>query len=250
MRGARSHRRAAARALGSGKSDLGLRFLFLARRGPPPWSRRSGGRRPGLPDPQGLAPGCRERPRPSAARSRCAASASSRSSPPRTPGGAGRGPGPAGEIERLPDDAEATVRLLRPRPSRCVRLSPWEASAPIQLARSPGKGETRRCGLRDRVVDAQQRGVVRLFAGSLGPPRSGRIVGLFLKSTAKLEPELGRLTSAMLHEIFDRGPDSAGFAVYTDANPGITKICVVGPRGPTGRTWSTDWRVRSAAVSV
>ena len=59
------------------------------------------------------------------------------------------------------------------------------------------------------------------------------IVGLFLKSTA-LEPELGRLTSAMLHEMCDRGPDSAGFAVYTDANPGITKICVVGPA-------ETDW---------
>jgi methylamine---glutamate N-methyltransferase subunit A len=59
------------------------------------------------------------------------------------------------------------------------------------------------------------------------------IVGLFLKSSS-LKPELGRLTSAMLHEMCDRGPDSAGFAVYTESTPGITKICVVGPA-------ETDW---------
>ena len=38
------------------------------------------------------------------------------------------------------------------------------------------------------------------------------IVGLFLKDKS-LEPELGRLTAAMLHEMRGRGPDSAGFAV-------------------------------------
>jgi amidophosphoribosyltransferase len=60
------------------------------------------------------------------------------------------------------------------------------------------------------------------------------IVGLFLKSSS-LKSELGRLASAMLHEMCDRGPDSAGFAVYTDIDPGITKICVVGPT-------ETDWQ--------
>ncbi|MEL6979940.1 MAG: glutamine amidotransferase family protein [Pseudomonadota bacterium] len=39
------------------------------------------------------------------------------------------------------------------------------------------------------------------------------IAGLFLKSAA-LQPELGRLTALMLHEMRDRGPDSAGFAIY------------------------------------
>ncbi len=39
------------------------------------------------------------------------------------------------------------------------------------------------------------------------------IVGLFLKR-AELEPELGRLTALMLHEMAARGPDSAGFAVF------------------------------------
>jgi glutamate synthase domain-containing protein 1 len=56
------------------------------------------------------------------------------------------------------------------------------------------------------------------------------IVGLFLKD-AKLEPELGRLTAAMLAELRDRGPDSAGFAVYGSEVPGITKICAVAGKG-------------------
>ena len=39
---------------------------------------------------------------------------------------------PAGEIERLPD-GDATARLLG-LDIPLVRLSPWEASAPIKLA--------------------------------------------------------------------------------------------------------------------
>jgi amidophosphoribosyltransferase len=56
------------------------------------------------------------------------------------------------------------------------------------------------------------------------------IVGLFLKD-ARLEPELGQLTAAMLAEMCERGPDSAGFAVYGGEKPGITKICAVAPEG-------------------
>jgi amidophosphoribosyltransferase len=56
------------------------------------------------------------------------------------------------------------------------------------------------------------------------------IVGLFLKD-AKLEPQLGRLTASMLTELRDRGPDSAGFAVYGDETPGVTKICLVAREG-------------------
>jgi amidophosphoribosyltransferase len=56
------------------------------------------------------------------------------------------------------------------------------------------------------------------------------IVGLFLKN-AKLQPELGRLTGLMLRELCDRGPDSAGFAVYDAGTPGITKICAVSRSG-------------------
>ena len=39
------------------------------------------------------------------------------------------------------------------------------------------------------------------------------IVGFYLKNP-KLEPQLGALLSKMLETMTDRGPDSAGFAVY------------------------------------
>ncbi len=55
------------------------------------------------------------------------------------------------------------------------------------------------------------------------------IVGLFLKDGA-LEPELGALLAGMLGTLCDRGPDSAGFAVYSDAAPGTIKLTVRGPR--------------------
>lgn len=46
------------------------------------------------------------------------------------------------------------------------------------------------------------------------------IVGLFLK-TDKYQPRLGELTSSMLVTMTDRGPDSAGFAVYGDRGEGL-----------------------------
>ena len=56
------------------------------------------------------------------------------------------------------------------------------------------------------------------------------IVGLFLKNEA-LQPDLGRLTGLMLRELCDRGPDSAGFAVYGGEAGGTTKICMVSRNG-------------------
>ena len=44
------------------------------------------------------------------------------------------------------------------------------------------------------------------------------IVGIYLKNQ-DLEPELGGLLAAMLVEMSDRGPDSAGIAVYRDPVP-------------------------------
>ena len=49
------------------------------------------------------------------------------------------------------------------------------------------------------------------------------IVGLFIKDPS-LEPELGRLTAGMLATMSDRGPDSAGFAVYGEGNDSHTKL--------------------------
>lgn len=53
------------------------------------------------------------------------------------------------------------------------------------------------------------------------------IVGLFLKDRS-LEPELGRLTAGMLATMCDRGPDSAGFAVYGGSRAGEAKLTVRG----------------------
>src|SRR5437762_11099774 len=55
------------------------------------------------------------------------------------------------------------------------------------------------------------------------------IVGLFCKSP-ELEPRLGELLSAMLVQMSDRGPDSAGVAVYRNpAPPGLTKLTLYSP---------------------
>jgi glutamate synthase domain-containing protein 1 len=53
------------------------------------------------------------------------------------------------------------------------------------------------------------------------------IVGLFLKNPS-LEPELGRLTAGMLGTLSDRGPDSAGFAVYSEGRSDETKLTLRG----------------------
>ena len=52
------------------------------------------------------------------------------------------------------------------------------------------------------------------------------IVGLFCKTDAH-HHELGRLTALMLREMRDRGPDSAGFAVYDGASAARTRITVL-----------------------
>ena len=51
------------------------------------------------------------------------------------------------------------------------------------------------------------------------------IVGLFLKDKA-LEPDLGRMLTDMLITMSDRGPDSAGIAVYGAADVGRAKLTI------------------------
>jgi len=58
------------------------------------------------------------------------------------------------------------------------------------------------------------------------------IVGLFIKDPS-LEPELGRLTAGMLATLSDRGPDSAGFAVYGEGRRGETKLTLRGKSAAT-----------------
>ncbi|GAB1361686.1 glutamine amidotransferase family protein [Rhodobacter sp.] len=51
------------------------------------------------------------------------------------------------------------------------------------------------------------------------------IVGLFLKDP-KLEPKLGEMLTDMLVTMTDRGPDSAGIAIYSGARDGLGKITI------------------------
>ncbi len=51
------------------------------------------------------------------------------------------------------------------------------------------------------------------------------IVGLFLKD-ASLQPRLGALMAPMLAEMTERGPDSAGFAIYRDGPARPTLSCL------------------------
>jgi len=56
------------------------------------------------------------------------------------------------------------------------------------------------------------------------------IAGIFLKNRA-LEAQLGGLLAAMLEVLTDRGPDSAGFAIYGEGAPGRVKFTLRGPAG-------------------
>jgi methylamine---glutamate N-methyltransferase subunit A len=67
------------------------------------------------------------------------------------------------------------------------------------------------------------------------------IVGLFLKD-AGLQPELGALTGTMLGALCDRGPDSAGFAVYGAEMPGHVKLTL-----RAGKEFDWDLLLRPAA---
>jgi methylamine---glutamate N-methyltransferase subunit A len=51
------------------------------------------------------------------------------------------------------------------------------------------------------------------------------IVGLFLKDPS-LQPQLGSLLTDMLITMTDRGPDSAGIAIYGEETPGRSKLTV------------------------
>ena len=80
------------------------------------------------------------------------------------------------------------------------------------------------------------------------------IVGLYCKSP-ELEPRLGTYLAAMLGQMNDRGPDSAGVAVYRDPAPeGSTTLTLYS--GDPAVDWSsvggdvTDVRARHAVVLV
>ena len=57
------------------------------------------------------------------------------------------------------------------------------------------------------------------------------IAGIFLK-TSLLEPKLGSMLSEMLKALSNRGPDSAGFAVYGKGESDLVKLTFRLPQGP------------------
>ncbi|MEM7338447.1 MAG: hypothetical protein AAF467_07370 [Actinomycetota bacterium] len=69
------------------------------------------------------------------------------------------------------------------------------------------------------------------------------IVGLFCK-TETYRAELGRLTATMLHEMRERGPDSAGFAVYGAGTTGRTRLTVL------AEGQEPDWAPTAAALEA
>ncbi len=86
------------------------------------------------------------------------------------------------------------------------------------------------------------------------------IVGLYLK-TPKLGSQLGELTSRMLVTMTDRGPDSAGFAVYGSNTDGVKitlrgknasalKQAAAGLEGALGRSFDVTLRDTHAVVVV
>ena len=72
------------------------------------------------------------------------------------------------------------------------------------------------------------------------------IAGLFLKNRA-LEPELGAMTAAMLEVLTDRGPDSAGFAIYGNGSAGFMKLTL---RAPAGFDFAAMGHALQVAVTV
>jgi glutamate synthase domain-containing protein 1 len=68
------------------------------------------------------------------------------------------------------------------------------------------------------------------------------IVGLFLKNPA-LETQLGAFTARMLGTMCDRGPDSAGFAVYGSGVEGEVKVTLRGPQ-------ATDFQALASSLGA
>ncbi len=69
------------------------------------------------------------------------------------------------------------------------------------------------------------------------------IVGLFIKNPA-LESQLGALVAPMLSEMTERGPDSAGMAVYRDPHESGCKVTVL------AEGLNFDWSVLESAIKV
>ena len=75
------------------------------------------------------------------------------------------------------------------------------------------------------------------------------IVGLFLKDP-KLEPQLGAMLTDMLITMTDRGPDSAGIAIYGRPEKGKAKLTVQSPDPDTDFATLTEDLGKAIAAKV
>jgi len=75
------------------------------------------------------------------------------------------------------------------------------------------------------------------------------IVGLFLKNDA-LQANLGRLIVPMLATMSDRGPDSAGIAVYAPPKPGSLRLTLHGQADPLDAVALREAMARALGASV
>ncbi|WP_439406674.1 class II glutamine amidotransferase [Bradyrhizobium sp. DASA03076] len=75
------------------------------------------------------------------------------------------------------------------------------------------------------------------------------IAGLFIKAT-RLQPRLGELLASMTSTLCSRGPDSAGFALYTAEEPGKTKLTLTSVDARTDYDRLGDMLSRSLGASV
>ena len=76
------------------------------------------------------------------------------------------------------------------------------------------------------------------------------IVGLFLKNKA-LEPKLGSMLSQMLGTMCERGPDSAGFAIYGSGAANAIKLTLRGPEDTDFKALAKKLeRVANGPVSI
>ena len=75
------------------------------------------------------------------------------------------------------------------------------------------------------------------------------IVGLFLKDE-RLSSALGELLAPMLLSMSERGPDSAGFAVYADGIPGRQKITLQSNDGASGLDRLAEDLAQGASCAV
>ncbi|MEX6725418.1 hypothetical protein [Parapedomonas caeni] len=110
--------------------------------------------------------------------------------------------------------------------ARPCQVSHWEHVDGAIASRIDFPVKKNSFSLIDKIAAAMQHQAIESNAAS--ERAMCGIVGLFLRNPG-LEPELGAMLSVMLATMSDRGPDSAGFAVYGEGDAGRVKLTLRDP---------------------